>query len=196
MDFVFEGIPPEVVEVFGNFVRKFIYTQLTDIKLVGIGIGTNRGNSEYWYKINDVVDGTTTMIDVLTKLVDVDVKKGVVGELEVGELKCEPLETHTGELSEVIRSFVDIDKNIVKCNNNIIKLAFMRVKGEVPMSELNGILKDTGCIPIPVSSLKTVGINYEPDKGIFKITLPDTVAEQFKELASDFFINMGNMLKN
>lgn len=188
-------VPKELVEVLGNFIRKTAYTQLSAERLVGIGISEDSDGRRMCLSTNPV-ENTTTVLDVMTKLVDCKLKGSVnaTGKIDKNTQVAIRKEPFTN-LKEVLGKYIDTsslpDDLLITQKQHVLKLAFMQVDHDMGDSEIRTYFPDDdtaegkeydGIIPIPCTVLSNFKLDYsQKDNGVLSFEIPDEFETALKE---------------
>lgn len=179
------GIPKEIVEVLGNLIRKVAYTQLNAIRVVGIGISGTDGKM---ILPTNTIEGTTTLLDIISKLVDCDLHGGVPTleeQLKNTSKDYILIETSFTNLKEKLSEYMDVsnlpDDLLITSVPHLLKLQVMRIEHDMCQNSLQAHMSD-GVVPIPRSVTTDFQLDYSrKDEGILMYTIQDELAGQLQE---------------
>lgn len=179
-------IPPELVEPIGNLIRKTAYTQLRTVRLVGLGISEDeQGNT--MYLATKPIEETTTLLDVIIKLMDTKVKDVVGNTDKNAQTSLIVKEVSFTDLKQALGEFVVTDSLaddlLITERRHVLKLAFMVIDKDMNTNSLQVLLPD-GLVPIPCSVIREgeFKLDYtEKDKGTVSFEITDELGEQLVE---------------
>ena len=189
------GVPKELVKPLGNLIQKVAYTQLGDLRLVGIGIESSDGRMAMQ---TTKIEGTVSMLDVITSLSLGCVKKEALLGLERGYGSVDDLlegikgspngkvfTTTFSNLYETLDKYVDMKntpKDLLVINDNkTLKMQFMWVTQDMNSRCLQAFMSD-GLIPIPVIILdKFVFDSSKEEDGVLTYTIDDSFDQSLTE---------------
>lgn len=181
-----ENIPVELVEVLGNFIRKTAYTQLKAVRVVGIGI--SQSSDGPMALPTSTIEGTTTLLDIICKLTDCNLKASRVPELEEKIQSTSKgyyvIETSFTNLKETLSEYLDVDKLpddlLITSTPHLLRLQVMEIEHDMCSNSLQAHISD-GVVPIPCSVLSDFKLDYsEKSKGILTYTIAEECADQLQ----------------
>lgn len=182
-----KGIPAELVEVLGNFIRKTAYTQLKAVRVVGIGISENDSRMAL---PTSTIEGTTTLLDVICKLTDCNLKASGAKDLEAKIKNSSKgyyvIETSFTNLKEKLSEFMEVenlpDDLLITSVPHLLKLQVMEIERDMCSNSLQAYMSD-GLVPIPCSVLSKFQLDYSrKTEGILTYTVADEFAEQLQDV--------------
>lgn len=185
-----ENIPVELVEVLGNFIRKTAYTQLKAVRVVGIGIGENDSRMAL---PTSTIEGTTTLLDIICKLTDCNLKASRVQELEEKIQSTSKgyyvIETSFTNLKETLSEYLDVDMLpddlLITSAPHLLRLQVMEIEHDMCSNSLQAHISD-GVVPIPCSVLSDFKLDYsEKSAGILTYTIAEECADQLQMVLND-----------
>ena len=157
------GLPPTMVTVTGNFIRKYALTCLKRRGLCGVAICNSEGK---YYTLTDILVGSTTMLDIVVLLSNAKCELGLNDEINESSITCVS-ESFT-DLSAILSSKFGIQIPYIGSLESpcVITLCFGVFDKDTSSEDIQPYLED-GYIPIPFSVVDKFTLDYsKQDEGI------------------------------
>lgn len=162
------GLPPTMVTVTGNFIRKYALTCLQRRGLCGVAISNSDGK---YYTLTDVLVGSTTILDIVVLLSNAmrecKCDLGLTDSSQKDSSIIYESETFT-DLSSILSSKFGVQIPYIGSLESpcVVTLCFGVFDKDMSSEDIQPYLKD-GFIPIPFSVVDKFTIDYsKQDEGI------------------------------
>lgn len=151
------GLPPTMVTVTGNFIRKYALTCLKRRGLCGVAISNSDGK---YYTLTDVLVGSTTMLDIVVLLSNAKCELGLT-DVEQKESSITCVSESFTDLSAILSSKFGIQIPYIGSLESpcVITLCFGVFDKDMSSEDIQPYLED-GYIPIPFSVVDKFTIDY------------------------------------
>ena len=192
MTYRLKGIPPELVEVLGMFIRKCAYTQLKALRVVGIGISQSGNDNQMALPTSAIEGSTTTLLDIICKLTDCRLKAGRAKDLEEiiksTSKGYHVIETSFTNLKAELSNVIEVDNLpedlLITTVPHVLRIQVMEIEHDMCSNSLQAYMSE-GLVPIPCSVLSDFKLDYSrKSEGILSYTVADEFAEQLQSKLS------------
>lgn len=190
MSYSIEDLPVELVEPIGNVIRKICYTQLRTVRLVGLGISEDSSGKTY-YLPTKPIEGTTTLLDIITRLIDCEVKDAVGNNAESTQQDSFVQEVDFTNLKSALSNFVDVsslnDDLLITESSHKLRLVFKLITKDMSANDLQVIIPE-GTVAIPCSVIRPGEFrldNSRKEEGILTFYTTDNLGEQLVKVIDD-----------